>query len=136
MLNLSDITVFLPNSQITPTFLENTVLVLTKDYSILDPVCNRDLKKGVAGVVTACGFSIYAFNEDTQSFSTLIDGNEWCGIEVQPSIPDFDYTEGCVMAKDLREVSVEDLEFDSFCSKKGVDEFRTVHKGKYNARIN
>ena len=112
MPNLSNITVFLTNYQIKPTFLEDTVVILTKDYSTLDPVYNEDLKKGIAGVITACGLSIYAFNEDTQSFSTLIDGNEWCGIELPFSTPDFNFTEGCVMAKDLREFSVEDLEFD------------------------
>ena len=112
MINPSDITVFLTNSQIKPTFLEDTVIVLTKDYTTLDPVCNRYLEKDVSGTVIACGHSIYAFNEDTQRFSTLIDDDEWCLIEVQPSIPDFDYTEGWVKAKDLREVSAKDLELD------------------------
>ncbi len=115
MLHSSDITVFFTNSQRKPTFFFDTVIVLTKDYSTLDPVCNRYLKKDVPGIVMGCGLSIYAFNEDTQRFSTLVDGNEWCEIEVQPSIPDFNYTEGWVMAKDLREVSAKDLELDSFC---------------------
>lgn len=56
-------------------------------------------------------------------------------MDVDTPIPDFDYSEGWVKAKDLREILAEDLEFDSFCSKKGVYEFRTVRKGKYNARI-
>lgn len=137
MINPSDIIVFLTNSQIKPTFLEDTVIVLTKDYTTLDPVCicNRYFKKGVAGTVIACGHSIYSYSEETQRFSILVDGNEWCLIEVQKPIPDFDYSEGWVKAKDLREISAKDLEFDSFCSNKQVYEFRTVHKGKYNARI-
>ena len=60
----------------------------------------------------ACGLSIYAFSENTQSFTILVDGNEWCGIEVQPLVPDFDSTEGWVKAEDLREISDEDLELD------------------------
>ena len=112
MTNSSDITVFLTNSQLKPTFSEDTVIILTKDYTRFDPVCNRYLEKGVPGTVMMCGLSIYAFNEDTESFSTLIDDNEWCLIEVEPSIPDFDYKEGYVKAKDLREISAEDLELD------------------------
>ena len=76
MLNSSDITVFLTNSQITPTFLEDTVIVLTKDYSTLDPVCNRYLKKGVAGNVIACGHSIYTYSDKIRRFSILVDANE------------------------------------------------------------
>ncbi len=45
MINSSDITVFLTNSQRKPTFFFDTVIVLTKDYTTLDPVCNRYLKK-------------------------------------------------------------------------------------------
>lgn len=112
MPNSSDITVFMINPQLKSTFFEDTVIILTKDYTTLDPVCNRYLKKDVPGTVIACGHSIYAFNKDTQRFSTLIDDNEWCLIEVQPSISDFDYTEGWVKAKDLREVSAKDLELD------------------------
>lgn len=59
-----------------------------------------------------CGLSIYSFSEDTQGFDTLVDGNEWCEIEVQPLVPDFDYREGWVKAEDLREVTDEDLELD------------------------
>ena len=108
----SDITIFRTNPQLKPTFLEDTVIILTKDYKALDPLCNRYLEKGVPGVVKVCGLSIYAFSEDTKDFSKLVDGDEWCEIEVQSLEPDLDYSEGCVKAEDLREVSDEDLELD------------------------
>ncbi len=112
MTNSSDITVFLTNSQLKPTFPEDTVIILTKDYTTLDPLCNRYLEKGVAGTVNACGHSIYSFSEQTQRFSILVDDSEWCLIEVVPPIPDFDYSEGWVKAEDLREISAKDLELD------------------------
>jgi len=68
MPNLSNITVFLTNYQIKPTFLEDAAVLLTKDYTTFDPVCNRYLEKDVPGTVIACGLSIYAFSKDTQSF--------------------------------------------------------------------
>lgn len=65
------------NPQIKPTFLEDTVIVLTKDYTKLDPLCNRHFKKGVVGYVIACGHSIYAYSDkiDSLSVSVLVEGD-------------------------------------------------------------
>ena len=41
----SEITVFLTNPEIKASFLEDTIVVLTKYYTTLDPLCNRYLEK-------------------------------------------------------------------------------------------
>ena len=83
----------------------------------MDPVFNRYLKKGVVGCVIACGHSIYTYSDETDSLSVLVDGDEWCLVDVKTPIPDFDYSEGWVKAEDLRELSDRGLGLDSFLIK-------------------
>lgn len=108
----SKMTSFDTNPQLKPTFLKDTVVTLTKDYTELDPVLNEYLEKGTPGRVVECGLSMYGFNKETQEFSILIDNEEWCALELPPTEMDHDNTDGWVKAKDLKEFTIEDLELD------------------------
>ena len=126
-------TVFLKNPEIIPTFLEDTGIVLLRDYTQLDPFCSKYLINGVFGTVLECGLSVYGYDPKTDDYSKLVDKSEWCFIEFITPIADFDNSEGFVKAKDLRRISKLDCEIDSFWSKRRIYDFMIVHKGKYNA---
>lgn len=107
-------TVFLKNPEIIPTFLEGAGIVLLRDYTQLDPFCSKYLINGVFGNVLECRLSVYGYDPKTDDCSKLVDGSEWCFIEVFTPIPDFDNSEGFVKAKDLRSISKLDCGIDSF----------------------
>ena len=105
-------TTFMTNPEINPTFLENTALVLDKDYTQTDPFCSRYLIKNVLGLVSKCGLSKYAYDSETQEFTKLVDGADWCFIEILTPVADFDSSECFVKAEDLidlKTLSEEDL---------------------------
>lgn len=99
---------FFDNPQIKPVFLEDTSVILTKDYTDLDPFCHNSFTKGSVGSIQRCGLSIYGYSSETSDYTNLLDNNEWCLIELTG--PHFEESEGCVMAKDLRLLTEEDLE--------------------------
>lgn len=113
----SDITVFLTNPEIKPSFLEDTIVVLTRDYIKVDPLANKYLekrrkKKDAVGRVIACGQSRYGFSDETEGFSGLVDNSEWSLVEVGATVPDFNHLEGWVKAEDLRLLSAKDVGLD------------------------
>lgn len=101
MLTSLNSTLFRENPKIKPTFLENAVVTLTKDYTAEDPFCNRELIDGAVGTVIASGLSVYGYDPKTDDYSKLIDGSEWCFIEL---VSEIDLSDGYVRAKDLRKV--------------------------------
>lgn len=106
------ITSFMTNSLISPTFTENTPIILDKDYAQSDPFCNPYLTKNAIGGIIQCGLSKYTYDPETNSCSNLVDGEEWCFIELSTPRVDFDNSQCWVKAKDLidlRTLSDEDL---------------------------
>lgn len=99
---------FLENPQIEPAFLKETSVILTKDYTDSDPLSHNSFTKGSVGSIQKGGLSIYGYNPETSDYTILLDSNEWCLIELTE--PPFEESEGCVMAKDLRLLTREDLE--------------------------
>ncbi len=100
------------NPLISPTFLKDTPVILDKDYTQYDPFCSRYLTKNAVGRTIQCGLSKYAYDPETNQYSKLIDGEEWCFLEVATPIADFDNSEDWVKAEDLlslRTLSDEDL---------------------------
>lgn len=103
---------FLENPQIKPAFLKDTTVILTKDYSKLDPICEKCLEfftNGAVANIRDCGLSVYGYNEETDRYTDLIDENEWCYIELAGAT--FDESWGYVMAKDLRMLTKKDYGF-------------------------
>jgi len=86
--------------------------MLTKDYTQSAPFCSRSFKKGEVGSIIACGHSIYGYEDQTNSLSVLVDGDECYRVDVGTPIPDFDNSEGFVKAKDSRMLSNEDFGLD------------------------
>lgn len=103
-------TVFLKNPQINPTFLEDTPIMLIQDYTQMD--CSEHFINGAVGNVLDCGLSVYGYDPKTDDLTKLVDGSEWCFIELETSIPDFDNSEGFVRVKDLRPLSKMDHGLD------------------------
>lgn len=99
---------FLENPQIKPAFLEDTSVILTKDYTDSDPPSRNSFTKGSVGSIQKGDLSIYGYNSETRDYTILLDSNEWCLIELTGLR--FEESEGCVMAKDLRLLTKEDLE--------------------------
>jgi len=96
------------NPQIKPTFEENSVVILTKDYSELDPRFNPSLKKDTCVVVEICGLSFYGYNEKTNDFDILVNDEEWCQVDVGPTEYNLEDSDECVKAEDLRIALEED----------------------------
>jgi len=103
------------NSLINPTFTEDTPVILDKDYTQSDPFCSRYLNKktkNAIGEIIQCGLSKYAYDLETDSYSNLVDGEEWCFLELATTIADFDNSQCWVKAKNLinlRTLSDDDL---------------------------
>ena len=95
--------VVLPNPEIQPTFSEDTVVYLTKDYAEMDPCCSKSLKKGVYCIIKECGMSKYLNVIDYQTgyWSTANDGIEWCVIEIVATGLEPQDEEEVVKAEDL-----------------------------------
>ena len=53
---------FLENLQIKPAFLEDTSVILTKDYTNSDPLSHNSFTKCYVGSIQKGGFSIYGYN--------------------------------------------------------------------------
>lgn len=94
-------TAFMTNPLISPTFLEDTPIVLNKDYTQLDPFCSRYLTKNVVGTVIKCGLSEYAYDSEADEYSKLVDGKDWCFIEIVTPVADFENSQCWVKAEDL-----------------------------------
>lgn len=87
---------------------------LNKDYTQFDHVFSAFLPKNAVGEVRSCGSSLYAYDAETRSYTTLLDGEEWCWLEVETPLfeEDFEESSGWVKAKDLtdlRTLSTEEL---------------------------
>lgn len=97
---------FMTNSGLNPTFAENTPVVLNKDYTQFDSLCSRYLTKNAVGSVMQCGLSIYASDPITNKFTTLVDSEEWCFVEIStPSFEAvFEESQCWVRAKDLTDL--------------------------------
>ena len=108
MLHSTSNIIFLENPQIKPVFLEKTSVILTKDYTDSDPFCHNSFTKGSVGSIQKGSLSIYGYSSETRDYTNLLDNNEWYLIELTG--PPFEESEGCVMPKDLRLLTEEDLE--------------------------
>ena len=108
MFDLTITNLFLTNPQINPTFAENSIVILTKDYSELDSGFNPSLKKDTPGVIILCGLSLYGYNEQTNDFDLLVDGDEWCQVDVGPTIHNLYDSNDWVKGEDLRIALEED----------------------------
>ena len=88
------------NPQITPSFLEDTVVSLKKDYT---DVCNENFKKKACGAVIGCGFCKYQypFTDGEIVSHKLVDEEEWCYLELLLSTADPLNDRGSVRGKDL-----------------------------------
>lgn len=95
---------YFTNPDLNPTFAKDTPVVLNKDYTQSDPVCSKYLTKNAIGSVIECGLSQYAFDPEKGSFTTLVDSEEWCFIEVTTPFADFLESEDWVRAKDLTDL--------------------------------
>jgi len=105
-------TAFMTNPLIIPTFLKNTPVLLDKDYTQHDRFCSPYLTKNAVGMITQCGLSKYAYDSETRSYTKLIDGRDWCFIELATPRADFENSEDWVKAEDLidlRTLSDEEL---------------------------
>lgn len=112
MPNSTTITAFMNNPELNPTFMEGTPVILDKDYTQLDPFCSRYLTKNAIGEIIQCRLSKYAYEPKTDDYTKLVDGCEWCFIELATPIAGFDNSQCWVKAKDLidlRTLSDEDL---------------------------
>ena len=118
-----ELLVLINNPKIKPSFLEGTVVSLTKDYTEMDICCSEYLKKGVYCTIIECGLSKYpCSNEIDQqtgfwSTATGTDGVEWCTVRIFPlkvDPGDEEDLEDVVKAEDLQPVSKEDLQPVSF----------------------
>ncbi len=105
---------FRKNSKLKPTFSKNTPVILNKDYTQFDHVFSKFLTKNAVGQAMYCGSSLYAYDPGTRRYNTLIDGEEWCFLEIETPLFE-EYLEdssGWVKAKDLtdlRTLSTEEL---------------------------
>ena len=99
---LSKVKMYITNPDLNPTFLEDTPVVLNKDYTQLDIVCSKYFKKNAIASVNICGLSQYGFDPGKRDSTTLVDNGEWCHIEL--SGVDFMNAEGWVRAKDLTDL--------------------------------
>lgn len=88
------------NPQINPSFLEDTVVSLKKDYT---DVFNENFKKEACGAVIGCGFCKYQYHfTDGKIVShKLVDEEEWYYLELLLSIVDPLNDRGSVRGKDL-----------------------------------
>lgn len=107
-LEVEGVTMFLGNENIKPTFSEGTPVIVTKDYSEIDPYCMRCFTKGAAGHVLGCGMSSYSYDPETNFFTKLVENTEWCCVEL--SGVGLDEAEGHVKVEDLYMVSDKDYE--------------------------
>ena len=94
---------FMKNSKLKPIFSYNTPVILNKDYTQFDHVFSEFLTKKAVGEVMYCGSSLYAYDPETRSYNTLVDGDEWCFIEIATPFfeADFEESQCWVRAKDL-----------------------------------
>lgn len=98
---------FLENPRIKSAFLKDTVVILTKDYSKLDPPSLEFFTKGAVANIRYSGLSTYGYNQERNDYTDLGNENEWCYIEVVAAT--FEKCGGHVMAKDLRTLTKKDL---------------------------
>ena len=100
--------VLFDNPKIKPSFSEDTVVSLTKDYTEISACYSKYLKKGVYCIIIECGLSKYPgkVDEQTNSWITPIDtdtdGVEWCTVRIITQEVDPDNEEDFVRAKDLQ----------------------------------
>ena len=96
---------FFENPRIKSAFLEDTLVILTRDYSKLDPPSLEFFTKGAVANIRHCGLSTYGYNQERNDYTYLGNENEWCYIEVEAC----EEYGGHVMAKDLRTLTKKDL---------------------------
>jgi len=119
MMNVEEVAIFLGNENIKSTFSEGTSVMVTKDYSEIDPYCMPCFTKGVKiedfkGHVLCCGISSYSYDPETQFFTKLVENIEWCYVEL--SGVGLDEAEGYVKVENLEMVT--DENYDQIWSKK------------------
>lgn len=108
MMYLEGVSIFLGNDNINSTFLEDTFVIVTKDYSEINPYHMRCFTKGAVGHVLCCGISKYSYDSETQFFTKLVENTEWCYVEL--SGVDLDEAKGYVKVEDLDMISDENYD--------------------------
>lgn len=104
-MDLEGVTMFRDNEKRTPTlyplypFSEGTPVMVTKDYSEIDPYYMQCFTRGAVGIVLSCGMSIYSYDSETQFFTKLVEDTEWCLVDLAG--PPFEKAEGFVKVEDL-----------------------------------
>jgi len=104
--------IFRPDPERRPSFLEGSVVILTKDYTRASHNFTGNFEKDEVCKVDKCGLSLYNYTDDGK-YRKSIGGVEWCSVEIcgMDEEPD----ECCVKAEDLRELT--DVEFESGLSR-------------------
>lgn len=64
------------NPSINSTFLEDTTVLVNKDYTRLDPHWNKYLTKNAVGGIIECGLSKYEYDPETKKYTKLVDGEK------------------------------------------------------------
>lgn len=126
-------TALMTNPELNPTFLEDTPVVLDKDYTQSDPFCSRYLTKNAVGTVVQCGLSEYAYNSEEDGYNKLIDETDWCFIEVATPRAYFENSQCWVKAEDLIDLTTlsdEDL------INRGLREFIISGKSSISKKFN
>ena len=96
ILKLSD---FVPNPQIKPSFPEDELVLLKKDYTNSQSNCSRFLEEGALCLIVECGLSEEIYDQKTMQWYSFKDTDEWCAIYMPA---DEEEDGGFVKAKDLR----------------------------------
>lgn len=101
------LTVFRTDPQKKPAFEEDTVVVLTEDYTKLyrPENCSKYLTKNAVCHIEECALFCYAFDEITKDFTKKVSESEieWCRVTIATPIADPLEENDYVKAVDLEE---------------------------------
>lgn len=92
---------FNTNPEIKPTFLEDTLVVLKKDYT---EVNGPHFTENQLCTILKCGVSKYRshFFKGRRVSTDLVDNSEYCSVEIDVPREDGYTANGCVKAEDLQ----------------------------------
>jgi len=98
---------FFENPRIKSAFLEDDIVILTREYSKLDPPSLEFFTKGAIANIRYSGLSTYRYNQEKNEYTYLGNEDEWCSIELAAN----EEYGGHVRAEDLRPLTNKDLGF-------------------------